>query len=221
LGNKAPAEAKPRVSEKPPKGLEWQQVNAVTWRLVDPGARQLLIEASHGQWGGYHYPKALAYVFDVGVFDHDWRTRVRLRGNQWRAWGCIIDLATAKTIAQPAVENPAEPKPSKFNIPLNLIGGHRWPGAPALDSQTRGYIHHVEIGAVKVDAPNEQPTASADDESINLCASDSEVAEQRAKDLADESLDESLYVAEGGAMHGKPLDEKTTACKYFEVRREP
>jgi len=59
---------------------------------------------SHGQWGGYHYPKALAYVFDAGMDNHDWRIRVRLRGNQWRAWGCVIDLATAKRIAQEAVE---------------------------------------------------------------------------------------------------------------------
>ena len=166
------SEAKSPPAKKPRK-LEWQLVNAVTWRLVDPDARQLLVEASHGQWGGYHYPKALAYVFDVGVFDHDWRVRVRLRGNQWRAFGCIIDLQTAKQIAQRAVENPTEPRPSKFNIPLNLIGGYRWPGAPKLDSQTRGYIQHVETGAVKVDAPNEQPT-SGDDELINLCADDDE-----------------------------------------------
>jgi hypothetical protein len=53
--------------------LEWQEVNAVTWRLIDPNAPQLRIEASHGQWGGYHHPKALAYVSDVGVNDRDWR----------------------------------------------------------------------------------------------------------------------------------------------------
>ena len=184
LGKTAPAKAKPGVSEK-------RQVNQVTWRLIDPDAPHLLLQASHGQWGGYQYPKALAYVFDVGV--NDWRIRVRLRGNQWRAWGSIIDFATAKHIAQQAVENSTEPRPSKFNIPLNLIGGERRrPGAPTLDSQTRGYIQHVESGAVKVDAPNEQPTPG-DDESINLCASNSELEAQRAKDLVDESLDESLY----------------------------
>lgn len=154
-----------------PAKLEWQQVNALTWRLIDPDAPQLLIHASHGQWGGYQYPKALAYVFDVGMDDHDWRIRVRLRGSRWRAFGCIIDLATAKQIAQRAVENPAEPRPSKFNIPLNLVGGYRWPGAPTLDSPTRKYVEHVEIGAVKVDAPNEQPPAAGDDDRVNqpLC----------------------------------------------------
>jgi hypothetical protein len=121
-------------------------------------------------------------VFDVGLDSSDWRVRVRRRGD-WRAFGCIIDLATAKHIAQQAVENPAEPKPSKFNIPLNLVGGdRRRPGAPELDSQTRAYIQQLEVGAVRVDAPNEQPTAFDDDESINLCATD----EQVAKALADE-----------------------------------
>jgi hypothetical protein len=174
LGNRASLEAKAAPSgsiAKPVRRLEWEQVNQVTWRLVDRDARQLLIEASHGQWGGYHYSKALAYVFDVGMNQPDWRVRVRQRGNRWRAFGCVIDLATAKQIAQQAVENPAEPKPSKFNIPLNLVGGHRWPGAPELDSQTRAYVRHVETGAVKEDAPNEQPIAG-DDESINLCATD-------------------------------------------------
>lgn len=171
------SEAKSPPAKKPRK-LEWQQVNAVTWRLVDPDARQLLVEASHGQWGGHHYPKALAYVFDVGLFDHDWRVRVRLRGNQWRAFGCVIDLATAKHIAQQAVEDPTEPKPSKFHIPLNLLGGERrrrFDNAPMLDPQTLSYIRDVEIGAVKVEAPNEQPPASSeDDELINLCAAEAE-----------------------------------------------
>ena len=125
--------------------------------------------------GRYHYPKALAFVFDVGVFDHDWCVHVRLRGNQWRAFGRVIDLATAKHIAQQAVENPTEPKPSKFHIPLNLLGGERWRAdAPMLDPQTYGYIRHVEIGAVKVEATNEGPPASEDDVSINLCAADAE-----------------------------------------------
>ncbi len=175
LGKTASAKAKPGVSEK---RLEWQQVNQVTWRLIGPDAPQVLVHASHGQWGGYQYPKALAYVFDVGA--NDWRIRVR-RGRSWRAFGCMIDFATAKQIAQREVENPTEPRPSKFSIPLNLLGGHRWPGARELDSQTRGYVRHVEIGALKVEAPNDHP-ASDNDEPINLCATD----EQVAKALADE-----------------------------------
>jgi hypothetical protein len=173
LGNRASTEAKPAVSKKPRK-LEWQQVNTATWQLVDPDGPKIETPRCHGHWPGFLTPKALAYVFDVGIFDHDWRVRVRLRRNRWRALGCIADIATAKHIAQQAVENPTEPRPSKFDIPLNLIGGQRWPGAHTLDSQTRGYIQHVEIGAVKADAPNERPTTSADDESINLCADDSE-----------------------------------------------
>ena len=44
-----------------------------------------------------------------------------------------------------------------------------------LDPQTLSYIRDVEIGAVKVEAPNEQPPASSeDDESINLCATKAE-----------------------------------------------
>ena len=168
LGKTARLEAKPRVSKW---RLEWQQVNSVTWRLIDPDAPQLLLQANRGWWGGYQYPKALAYVFDVGV--SDWRIRVRQRGNQWLAFGCVIDLASAKHIAQQAIENPTKPRLSKFNVPLNLLGGEcRQPGAPALDSQTRGYVERVEIGAVKVDAPNEQPPTSDDDELINLCAAD-------------------------------------------------
>ena len=47
--------------------------------------------------------------------------------------------------------------------------------------RTRGYVRHVEIGALKVEAPNDHP-ASDNDEPINLCATD----EQVAKALADE-----------------------------------
>jgi hypothetical protein len=57
------------------KSLEWQEVNDRTWRLIDPDAPQLRLLASHGQWVGYEYPKALAYVFDVGLADRDWRIR--------------------------------------------------------------------------------------------------------------------------------------------------
>ena len=170
--------------------------------------REIHLQAAHGLWGGYHYPKALAYAFDVGVDSSNSRIRVRQRGNQWRAFGCVIDFATAKHIAQQAVENPSEPRPSKFNIPLNLVGGERRrPGSPTLDSQTREYVQHVEFGVVKVDAPNERPT-SGDDKSINLCATNDEVEEQRAGDWADESLDESLYVtADGKRLRTEPVSE--------------
>jgi hypothetical protein len=80
-----------RLKSETSRKLEWQQVNEVTWRLIDPKAPQLRVEASHGQWGGYHYPKALAYVFDAGPDRADWRVRVRGRG-RWLALGCVIDL---------------------------------------------------------------------------------------------------------------------------------
>jgi hypothetical protein len=179
LGNRGSFEPKSDASETK---LEWQQVNDATWRLVDPDGPQVHLAAVHGHWGGYYYPKALAYVFDVGVKHSDWRVRVRLRGNKWRAFGCVIDLPTARRIAQEAVENPTEPKPSKFTTPSNLLGGYRW-NAPSLDSPTRKYIRDAEIGAVKVESPNEKPEASDDDESINLCASDDDVRRVRIADL--------------------------------------
>src|SRR5262245_55630400 len=185
LGNTASLEAK-RPEIKPARKLEWQEVNAVTWRLVDPDGSQLRIEASHGQWGGYQYPKALAYVLDVGVNDHDWRIRVRLRGNQWRAWGRIIDLATAKRIAQQAVESPTEPKPAKFSIPLNLLGGEcRRNGAPMLDPQTYSHVRDVEIGAIRAEVP--KTAGAGDDGSINTCASHAFLALVAAEEaVADE-----------------------------------
>ena len=179
LGNSADLVPKSASSET---RLKWEQINPPypVWRLVDPDGRQVQLQACHGQWGGYNYPKALAYVFDVGMKHVDWRVRVRLPGNKWRAFGCVIDLPTAKRIAQEAVENRAGPKPSKFSTPLDLLSG-----APGLDSITRNYIRDVEIGAVKVESPNEQPQASADDESINVCAPDWLVGLLPADDLPD------------------------------------
>jgi hypothetical protein len=78
--------------------LVWEAVNAVTWRLIDPDSDQILILRSHGQWPAFKTPKALAWVFDVGVDKCDWRIRVRVRGG-WQAFGCIGDLDTAKRIA--------------------------------------------------------------------------------------------------------------------------
>jgi hypothetical protein len=168
--NEASQDPKPAPSKSRGK-LEWQPVNPATWRLVDPDGAQIRIAASHGQWGGFSTPTALAWVFDVGISNRDWRVRIRKGGGRWAALGSIIDADTAKRIAQQAVENPTETKPSKFAVPLNYLGGYRW-DAPELDSPTRAYIRDVEIGAVKVEAPNEQPEASADDESINVCAPD-------------------------------------------------
>jgi hypothetical protein len=192
LGNSASSDQISDVPERRPsrRKLEWQQVNSATWRLIDPDGRQVQQQACHGFWGGYNYPRALAYVFDAGIGNRDWRVRIRKRGGGWAALGCVIDVDLAKRIAQQAVENPSEPKPSKFTTPSNLLGGYRW-DAPALDSPTRAYIRDVEIGAVKVESPNEQPEASADDESINLCATDDEVDLQRIRDLADEAMDEA------------------------------
>jgi hypothetical protein len=189
-GKAASLEAiRPETKTEKSHQLEWQEVNSVTWRLVDPGGPQLRIEASHGQWGGYHYPKALAYVSDVGVNDRDWRVYVRQRG-KWRAWGSVGDLATARRIAQDAVENPAKPKPAKFDIPLNLLGGYRHADAPMLHPQMLSHICDVEIGAVKVEAPNEP--ASGDDEPINVSATDDQVAVQWMDDLANAGMDETL-----------------------------
>ena len=151
--------------------LEWQQVNSDTWRLIDPDGRQVQQQACHGFWGGYNYPKALAYVFDVGIGNRDWRVRIRKRGGGWSALGCVVDVDLAKRLAQQAVENPTEPKPSKFTTPSNLLGGYRW-DAPALDSPTREYIRDVEIRAVLQMPPAVQPEASPDDVSINVCAPD-------------------------------------------------
>jgi hypothetical protein len=182
--NEASQEAKPAPSGKRRK-LEWQQVNACTWRLVDPDGAQIRIAASHGQWGGFSAPTALAWVFDVGISNRDWRVRIRKRGGRWAALGSVIDVDTAKRLAQQAVENPTEPRPSKFAVPLNYLGGYRWPGAPDLDRQTRAYIRDVEIGAAKVESPNEQPQASPDDESINVCAPDWLVSLLPADDYPD------------------------------------
>lgn|SRR5262249_43508262 len=192
-GKTASPETKP-AETKSGRKLEWQEVNAVTWRLIDLDASQIRLEASHGQWGGYQYPKALAYVFDVDVNDYDWRIRVRQRGNRWQAWGCVIDLPTAKRMAQQAVENPKEPRPSKFSIPLNLLGGERQraDALMLLDPQTCDYVRYIEIGAVKAEAANEQSPAADDDTSINTCATDDEVEQQRLRDLADETMGEAI-----------------------------
>jgi hypothetical protein len=188
LGNSASSEPKSASSEA---GLKWQQINPPypAWRLVNPDGPQLRLAAVHGMWGGYEYPKALAYVFDVGMKHVDWRVRVRLPGNKWRAFGCVIDLPTAKRIAQEAVENPAGPKPSKFTTPSNLLC--RRPGEPALDGPTWKYIRDVEIGGVLVESPNTRWTVGPDNPSINLCATDDEVDLQRLRDLADETMDEA------------------------------
>jgi hypothetical protein len=64
-----------------------------------------------------------------------------------------------------------------------------------LDPQTLSYIRRVEIGGLLVEAPN--TPASGDDESINVCASDEQVKQQRLRDLADESMDEAAsYIVE-------------------------
>jgi hypothetical protein len=37
---------------------------------------------------------------------------------------------------------------SGSSIPLNLLGGYRWPDGPKLDSETLERIRHLEIGAL-------------------------------------------------------------------------
>jgi hypothetical protein len=178
LGNSASLEAK-RPETKSGRRLEWQEVNRVTWRLIDPDASQIRLEASHGQWGGYTYPKALAYVFDVGVFNHDWRMRVRKRG-RWIAIGSVIDADLAKRLALAAVENGNNYKNPAPDVPLNLLGGGRWP-TKRIDRKTIAKVMHAEVGgelrgSADIVAPRD------DGESINTCARDDEWRDWPASD---------------------------------------
>ena len=43
--------------------MEWEKVNEGTWKLTDGSMTN--VPASHGQWGGYRTPKAIAWVIQV------------------------------------------------------------------------------------------------------------------------------------------------------------
>jgi hypothetical protein len=98
----APENAKNRQNEKG-RQLRWEAVNAVTWRLTDPAGPRIEVPRSPGRWPGFFTPRALAWVFDVGLEKPDWRGRIRKRGG-WCALGRIVDLETAKRLALAAVE---------------------------------------------------------------------------------------------------------------------
>ena len=55
--------------------LEWEKVNEITWKLTD--GTMTNTPTSHGQWGGYRTPKAIAWVIDVGISKPAWITRYR------------------------------------------------------------------------------------------------------------------------------------------------
>jgi hypothetical protein len=99
-----PKNAKNRQNGNPTK-LHWDAVNPVTWRLVDPDGPKVETPRCHGHWPGFFTPRAVAWVFDVGIGRLDWRVRVRRRGG-WRAFGCVAELDVAKRIAEGAVEAP-------------------------------------------------------------------------------------------------------------------
>jgi hypothetical protein len=153
LGNNAEKSAIGGISESRPKAarLEWQQVNAATWRLADPDGPGVRVNASHGQWGGYETPKAVAWVFDVGANGaHDWRVRVRKRGG-WFALGSLSDADIAKRLAQAAVDG-APYRNIPPEIPLNLLGGARWPNKRN-DRRTIAKVIEAEVGGELMEPP--------------------------------------------------------------------
>jgi hypothetical protein len=47
--------------------LKLEQVNAITWKVIDPDAEQLTTTPGKlGHWSGYRTTKALAWVIDIG-----------------------------------------------------------------------------------------------------------------------------------------------------------
>lgn len=145
LGNKAPKQ--PKAAR-----LEWEQINSATWRLAEPDGPKVETPRCHGHWPGFHTPKAVAWVFDVGANgSHDWRVRVRKRGG-WTALGSVIDADLAKRLAEAAVDGvPFRNVPP--DVPLNLLGGdRRWP-KKRNDITTRAKIVHTEVGGEILEWP--------------------------------------------------------------------
>jgi hypothetical protein len=173
LGNKAEKSAIGDASESRPKAarLEWEQINSATWRLADPDGPKVETPRCHGHWPGFMTPKAVAWVFDVGVNgSHDWRVRVRTRGG-WHSLGSVIDADLAKRLAESAVENSNTYKNPAPAVPLNLLGGdRRWP-KNRNDITTRAKVIHTEVGGEILESAVIAPPPD-DSESINTCASD-------------------------------------------------
>jgi hypothetical protein len=170
LGNKAPKQAIPHGSETGARFV-WEQINAATWRLADPDGPKVETPRCHGHWPGFMTPKAVAWVFDVGVNgSHDWRVRVRKRGG-WVALGSVMDADLAKRLAESAVENSNTYKNPAPAVPLNLLGGdRRWP-KNRNDITTRAKVIHTEVGGEILESADIAPPPD-DSESINTCAPD-------------------------------------------------
>ena len=48
----------------------------------------------------------------------------------------------------PNKNNSLQGAKSGSNIPLNILGGYRWPDAPRVDSETLERIRHLEVAAL-------------------------------------------------------------------------
>jgi hypothetical protein len=57
--------AKSRTHTPIKKRYAWEKVNEVTWKLAST-TESANTPASHGQWGGYRTPKALAWLMGIG-----------------------------------------------------------------------------------------------------------------------------------------------------------
>ena len=151
------------------KKLEWHQINSATWRLSDPDGPHIETPRCHGHWQGYHTPRALAWVFDVGLNgNHDWRVRVRKRGG-WFALGAVADADTAKRLAQAAVDG-APYRNIPPDIPLNLLGGARWPNKRN-DRRTIAKVVEAEVGGELLPSADIVPPPDSS-ECLNVCGAD-------------------------------------------------
>jgi hypothetical protein len=68
--------------------------------------------------------------------------------------------ASKRTVNSNTSEAPKANPPSKFSVPLNLLGGGRqWPGAPKLERGLWAYIIDLEVGGVVLRAgkPRRRP----------------------------------------------------------------
>jgi hypothetical protein len=53
--------------------LRCERINEITYKITDGQMRR--VPASHGQWGGYNTPRALAWVINVGMCSAAWLAR--------------------------------------------------------------------------------------------------------------------------------------------------
>jgi hypothetical protein len=86
------------------KLLRWVKVNECTWKLTD--GEKSLTPASHGQWGGYHTEKAVAWVIEVGWPFGKTAWYARCGGNSYGP----TDFNTAKKAALAFVTNAPPPE---------------------------------------------------------------------------------------------------------------